>query len=133
MSTHRLLAAAVAFTWLLPSMVTGGVALHVAFDHPVVHSHEESTAAVALRALAGQGQLSSASQRPHEHSTVADGDRVAIRRGFDAAAQPSMVAAAEISAPWIDYGADAPAGKVLAGPPKASGPPLLACLATFRI
>lgn len=133
MNARRLLAAAVALAWLLPAMVTGAVALHVAFEHPVGHAHEATPEAVELRAFAEQGQLDAAGHLPHEHKTVADSSGVAIRRGADAAAQQSIVASSEVPAPRHAADAQAPAARVLAGPPKASGPPLLARLSTFRI
>ena len=102
MNARRLLTAAVAFAWLLPAMVTGAVALHVAFEHPVEHAHDATQETVELRAFAAQGQVDAAGHLPHEHSTVADTGGVAIRRGVDAAAQQSSVAAAEIPAPWVD-------------------------------
>jgi len=132
-SVRRLLTAAVAFAWLLPAMVTGAVALHVAFEHPVEHAHEATPESVDLGAFPAHGLLDAAGHLPHEHSTVADAGGVAIRRGIEATAQHSVVASSEVPAPRLAADAQAPAARVLAGPPKASGPPLLARLSIFRI
>jgi hypothetical protein len=132
-SVRRLLTAAVAFAWLLPAMVTGAVALHVAFEHPVEHAHDAAQETVELGAFPAHGLLDAAGHLPHEHETVADSSGVAIRRGVEAAAQQSIVAASEVPGPRLAADAQAPAARVLAGPPKASGPPLLARLSTFRI
>ncbi|MEO8195357.1 MAG: hypothetical protein ABI689_01410 [Thermoanaerobaculia bacterium] len=133
MNARRRLTAAVSFVWLLPTLAAGALALHVAFEHPVGHDHEAMPEAGELRGFPAQGQVDPAGHLPHEHSTVAGTGGVAIRRGIDAVAQPSNVAASEIPVSRVDFEGHTPAARVLAGPPKASGPPLLARLSIFRI
>lgn len=133
MSARRLLAAAVAFAWLLPALVAGAVALHVAFEHPVDRSHHRTLEPVAAATLAEPDHAHQASEMPHDHSTVVAAGGVAMRRALDSATHAAAVGATEVPIFQIAAGASMPAAKTLEGPPKASGPPLLARLSTFRI
>jgi hypothetical protein len=130
---RRLLTAAVAFAWLLPTLVAGAVALHVAFEHPVDRAHHGSPEPRTAPASAEPEHVHPVGETRHEHSIIVTAGSVAMRRALDSTAHAAAVGATEVPVCRIEAGAHAPAPKELAGPPKASGPPLLARLSTFRI
>ncbi len=132
MTARPLLVAVVAVVWLLPATMVGAIALHVAFEHPVGHDHEGTPNLAELASLAEHGHYHSAGEIPHRHSAVVATADAAVRRVLDSATHATFASSATL-APEDDVDNQEPAAQTLSGPPRESGPPLLARLSTLRI
>lgn len=132
MNVRRILTAAVTLAWLLPTLVSGAVALHVSFEHATDEEHHSSPHTGALAVAIEHGHLHESDDPPHRHAAIADAAPTAARRMMDA-----PIALAAFGAPRQFSGTDA---ELVRGADPTSyehcrgtGPPLLARLSTFRI
>lgn len=135
MTVRRLLALALASTWLLPVAVAGGVALHVALEHghgegPPDRLAHSADHAGAISDLLVEGHLHSDSGDDHAHAVAPAADP-GLRSGRPLVAQPPT-AALDGTDPLVGRGAPAH-GSAPSPPPRGAGPPLLALLSTLRI
>ncbi len=115
-------------TWLLPSLVSAAVTLHVALEHSTSGGHHRVPAGSARAALPGHQHGDT--ELPHRHAAVLDVCRFAAPQMVSG---PSPATGGEFLSARTPANAD-PALRVNLPPPRRdSGPPLLARLSTLRI
>jgi hypothetical protein len=131
-NARRILTTAAALAWLLPTLVSGAVALHVSFEHATDEEHHASPNTGTLSVAFEHGHLHESDDPPHRHAAIADAAPTAARRTIDA-----PIALAAHGAPRNFSGADAElvrgADPTSYEHSRGTGPPLLARLSTFRI
>ena len=135
MSARRLLALALAAIWLLPIVLAGGVAAHVALEHGEAGAHplepgHGSEHSGLLADLLTDGHLHSHAGEGHAHTVAATPDP-GLRSARPLLAPPSA-AALDGTEPRI-VGAGHAEGSSPAPPPRPPVPTLLALLSTLRI